>query len=190
MMRGNFFNPATLNGIWLAGDYSGEAILKSVRIPVENDTVPDGSGQAITTKEMSRMFQLIHTQKGLSTISDATDKAASRTELHALLQAEGSWFQNTTAGVTISVPIFFTVDCAKVGIGTLGPIGSGGPNVYSEGSGDKWKTPAEVTAFNSKFSRKLTGDFVVCWQNLYQLENRIDSLTTIVNNAIRNFLTQ
>src|SRR6185436_16217248 len=77
MMRGKFFTEAAanglgpLNGIWLAGDYSEETILKSVRVPVDNDTVPDGSGQATTTKEMCRMFQLLHVEEGLTHVTDA-----------------------------------------------------------------------------------------------------------------------
>jgi hypothetical protein len=190
MMRGNFFSEATLKGVWLAGDYSQESILKSVRVPVENDIVPGGSGQAITTKEMSRMFQLIHTKQGLSHVTDVSEKAAGNKGMHDILITEGSFFFGANTTVNISVPPKFSNDCAKVGIGTLGPIGTPGPSVISEGDVMKWSNNAEVTNFNTKYKRKLTGDFALCWQNMYQPNAHFDALVRILNTSIQNFLTQ
>ena len=92
-----------MNGIWLAGDYSGEQILKSVRVPVANDTVPGGSGQAITTKEMSRMFYLVHTGQGFSHVADAAERAAANEDMHNVLLLQGSFFQNNTSTVHLTV---------------------------------------------------------------------------------------
>ncbi len=192
VMRGNFFDPdpAKLNGIWLAGDYSGESILKSVRVPVTNDNVPGGSGQAITTKEMSRMFQVIHTEQGLSHVTDAVEKAAGNQDMHAILATEGSFFQNTTSTVHITVIPKFSKHCAKVGIGPLGTIGTPGPNAISEGAVMQWTDTGEITAFNTKFEKNLTGDFAICWQNTYPPNAHFDALVRILNSSILNFLTQ
>jgi hypothetical protein len=192
MIRGKFFDPAAakLNGIWLAGDYSEEKILKSVRIPVENDTVPGGSGQAITTKEMSRMFYLVHEGKGFSHVTDAAERTAANEGMHAILQAQGSFFQDTTTTVDLTVIPAFSDDCSKVGIGTLGPIGTPGPRVISEGAVMLWSHDTQVAAFNTKNKRKLTGDFVLCWQNMYHPHSHFDALVRIINTAILDFLTQ
>lgn len=190
MIRGNFFAPDTLNGIWLAGDYSGESILKSVRIPVENDTVAGGSGQAITTKEMSRMFYLIHTGLGFSHVTDAVERTASNQEMHAILQTEGSWFFGPNDTVQITVTPNFSKDCAKVGLGNLGTIATPGPSVVSEGAVMKWNSITAVTDFNTKNQRKLTGDFALCWQNMYRPNVHFNALVRIFNTSILNFLTQ
>jgi len=195
MLRGKFFDPdpTKLNGIWLAGDYSGEGILRSVRVPVENDTVPGGSGQAITTKEMSRMLYLVHTGKGFSHVTDATERTAANEGMHAILMAQGGSFffdPRPERLIHLTVTPNFSDHCAKVGIGTLGPIGTPGPSVISEGTVMKWTNTTEVSSFNTKFSRKLTGDFALCWQNMYQPDSHFDALVRIINASILNFLTQ
>jgi hypothetical protein len=192
MILGNFFNPdpATLNGIWLAGDYSKEKSLKSVRVPVENDTVVGGSGQAITTKEMSRMFYLIHTEQGFSRVTDPVERAAANKGIHDILATEGSFFQNTTSTLHISVTPSFSKHCAKVGIGTLGPLSSPGPKVISEGDAMTWADNSQISTFNTKFKRQLTGDFALCWQNMYPPDPHFDALVRILNNTIQNFLSQ
>ncbi len=190
LMRGGFFNPNTLTGIWLAGDYSKEVSLESIRVPCLNDTVPAGSGQAITTKEMSRMFFVIHTKQAYPYVSDSAIRVNSNEGAHNILKSQVSWFINTTPGVAITVPIPFTVDCTKVGIGGLGPVKTPGAAVYSEAEVLVWTDTSQVTNFNTKFTRQLTGEFVVCWQNLYQLEQRINPLITMINSAIQKFLAQ
>ena len=193
LMKGGFFNPdpAALNGIWLAGDYSGEASVKSVRVPVENDVVPGGSGQAITTKEMSRMFYLVHTAQGYPHIGDPTERAAANKGIHDILATEGSFFQNTTSTLHISESPLFTKHCAKVGIAPLGPL-SHPANVeaISEGDVEKWTDQSQITAFNTKFRRALTGDFALCWQNMYPPNSHFDALVRVINTTIKNFLTQ
>ncbi len=192
MIRGKFFDPdpAKLNGIWLAGDYSGETILKSVRVPVENDTVPAGSGQAITTREMSRMFYLFHAGMGFSHVTDAAERSAANRGAHAILMTQGSFFLHDNTTVKITVTPGFSDHCAKVGIGTLGPIGTPGPTVISEGAVMTWADDTEIDTFNTKFTRKLTGDFVLCWQNMYQPHSHFDALVRIINTSIANFLIQ
>jgi hypothetical protein len=196
MIRGKFFTEAAagglgpLNGVWLAGDYSGETNLKSVRVPVENDTVPDGSGQATTTKEMCRMFQLLHVEEGLTHVTDATEKAAANKGAHDILITEGSFFQNGTSTVQITVTPAFTKHCAKVGIGLLGPIATPGPKVISEGAVMKWTDAAEVAKFNEDHGRSLTGDFALVWQNMYPPNSHFDALVRLLNSAIQKFLTQ
>jgi hypothetical protein len=192
MIRGNFFDPAPtkLNGIWLAGDYSGEQITKSVRVPVENDTVPGGSGQAITTKEMSRMFLLAHTGQGFSHVTDAAERAAANQGMHAILISEGSFFFDANSTVNITVQPLFSKHCAKVGIGVLGPIGASGPLVISEGDVMSWNSTTETADFNEKYKRKLTGDFALCWQNMYPPNPHFDALVRIINTSISSFLTQ
>jgi hypothetical protein len=192
MIRGNFFDPdpAQLNGIWLAGDYSGEQILKSVRVPVANDTVAGGSGQAITTKEMSRMFYLVHAGQGFSHVTDATERTAANQGTHAILRTQGSFFEDTTSTVDITVTPEFSAHCAKVGIGTLGPIGTPGPRVISEGAVMIWIDDTQIDTFNTTFKRKLTGNFVLCWQNMYHPHSHFDALVRIINASILNFLSQ
>jgi len=192
LMRGAFFDPdpTKLNGIWLAGDYSGEQILQSVRVPVANDTVPGGSGQAITTRQMSRMLFLVHTNNGFSHVTEAAERTAANQDMHAILMTQASFFENSTSTVRLTVSPLFSRDCAKVGIGTLGPLDTPGPPVISEGAVMYWANETQVAGFNTKFRRKLNGDFVLCWQNTYHPDSHFDALVRIINTSIRNFLTQ
>jgi len=190
LMTEHFFDPNTLNGIWLAGDYTGETVMKSVRVPVDNDTVPGGSGQATTAREMSRMFQLIHTQKTLSHIADTAERDAGNQGMHTLIQAAPWWYDNNTSTVHITEPLKFSRDCAKIGVGPLGKSGEGGPSVVSLGHVVTWDHESQTTNFNAKFKRALTGDFAICWQNMYEPFSHFDSLMRIMNNSIEQFLTQ
>jgi hypothetical protein len=192
MMKGNFFDAGALTGIWLAGDYSKEKSLKSVRIHAGNDIVAGGSAQTINTKEMTRMFYLIHTGQAYPHITDLTERNTAIAGAHAILKSQISWFTRTGSpdDVKITVSIPFTVDCAKVGIGALGPVDNPGAPVYSEGEILVWTGAAQVTAFNTKYKRKLTGEFAVCWQNLYQLEKQGDPLVRLIGSAINDFLIQ
>ena len=194
LKKGNLFDEPSLNGVWLAGDYSGEGATipggwKSVRVPVVNDTVPGGSGQAITTKKMSEIFYLLHTGRGYPHITDTTERAAANGGAHAILKTEGSFFFDPSF-ITITASPEFSNDCAKVGIGTLGPIGVGGPSVISEGDVMSWDDTAAVAKFNTKYNRKLTGDFALCWQNMYKPDSHFDELIKLINKTIKDFLAQ
>lgn len=200
LKKGNLFDEPSLNGVWLAGDYSGEGTqipggLKSVRVPVVNDTVPGGSGQAITTKKMSEIFMLLHNGKASPHIADAGERSDANGGAHAILQTEGSFFFDVatpthTPFIHITAVPNFSRDCAKVGIGTLGPIGVGGPSVISEGDVMKWGDPGAISTFNTKYHRKLTGDFALCWQNMYKPDNHFDVLIKLINQTIAGFLAQ
>lgn len=192
LIKGNFFNPDPnkLNGIWLAGDYSGEGILKSVRVPVENDTVSGGSGQATTTKEMSRMFHLIHTETALLHVTDSVEKAEANLQMHDFINRAPWWFDNNTSTVNITETLKFTRHCAKIGVGPLGKSGEGGPEVVSLGNVVTWISDPQIGSFNTKYQRTLTGDFAICWQNMYKPFSHFDSLVRLMNNSIENFLTQ
>ena len=197
MMRSHFFDadPAKLNGIWLAGDYSGD-LPKAQRLPVErvpvvNDTVPGGSAQAITTKEMSRMFRFVHSHSGFSHVIDSAERDAANQDMHAILKTQGSFFGD---GSTFAEAIKFSAHCAKVGIGSLGPVDTPGPQVYSEGAVMIWTTspppPTSIDTFNTANQRGATGRFVLVWQNLYSSNTSWDALARIVNGTIENFLVQ
>lgn len=198
LMNGGFFdrNASPPTGIWLAGDYSGETITKSVRTPVRNDTVAGGSGQAITTKEMARMFNLLHRGQAYPHVTDAGDRVDANTGAHQILQTEGSFFFDTRPErqMHLTETPGFAKDCAKVGIGSLGKLkpggGTDGPSVFSEGAVMKWNTPAQITAFNSAKQRSLSGFFALVWQNMYEGPGRWDALVRIINGSIQNFLTQ
>jgi hypothetical protein len=193
LMAGGFFDPATSKGIWLAGDYSGGQATPTIRVPVDNDTVPGGSGQAITTEQMSRMFRLVHMGEAYPHVADAAERAAANNGMHAILQHEGSFFFSSNSTVQISVTPSFTNECAKVGIGPLGPLQAGGGsglNTISEGSVMVWGNASEVTAFNTAKQRNLTGDFALVWQNMYPPNAHFDALVRVVNKSIQRFLTQ
>jgi hypothetical protein len=200
LMKGGFFNPATEKGIWLAGDYSGGKITPTIRVPVENDTVVGGSGQAITTERMSEMFRLIHLGEAYSHVADATERAAANTGAHRILEAQSGsfFFDGTMPGLpefTFASPTSPTGrHCVKVGIGSLGDLkpdgATTGPPVYSEGAVFTWSAAAETSAFNTSKSRSLSGDFVLVWQNLYDAPPRWRALVKVVNTTIKNFLTQ
>ena len=192
LIKANFFDPNSLTGIWLAGDYSKEKSLKSVRIPSGNDTVPGGSAQTINTEEMTRMFYLIHTGQAYPHVTDAAARAASNAGAHAIIIAQASWLTLTGSAddLAITVPIPFTVHCTKVGIGALGPVAIPGAPVYSEGEILLWSDAAQITTFNTNYKRKLTGEFAVVWQNLYKLELHGDPLVRIIGSTINNFLNQ
>jgi hypothetical protein len=190
LMKGNFFDPNALNGIWLAGDYTGETVMKSVRVPVSNDTVPGGSGQATTTKEMSRLFQLIHSNTALPHVTDTAERDEANTGMHDLIQQAPWWFENDNSTVHITETPAFSRDCAKIGVGPLGKSGEGGPEVVSLGNVVLWKSNAQIGAFNTKYNRELTGEFAICWQNMYKPASHFDSLVRLMNNTIEKFLTQ
>ena len=194
LKKGNLFDEPSLNGVWLAGDYSGEGATisggwKSVRVPVVNDTVVGGSGQAITTKKMSEIFYQLHTGRGYPHIIETAERTAANGGAHAILQTEGSFFFDPSF-ITITESPVFSRDCAKVGIGTLGPIGVGGPSVISEGDVMSWDDTAAITTFNTKYQRKLTGDFALCWQNMYKPDSHFDELIKLINKTIKDFLAQ
>jgi hypothetical protein len=193
LMKGGFYDPATKKGIWLAGDYSGATITPTVRVPVDNDSVPDGSGQAMTTEQMSRMFRLVHLGKAFTHVKDAAEQVAANTDMHALLASQGSFFFGSNATVQISETPAFTKDCAKVGIGKLGPLVNPPPNaprVISEGSVMHWADATQLSDFNRDFKRTLTGDFVLVWQNVYHPNAHFDALIRVVNTCIEKFLKQ
>jgi len=189
LMKAGYFDESTLTGIWLAGDYSKEHSLKSVRVPSVNDIVPGGSAQNITTKEMSRMFYMLHTGQAYSHVTDEIERTKANNGAHAVIKDQISWL-TPAGGIPFTVPVPFTVHCTKVGIGALGPVDSPGAPVYSEGEILVWSDGSQVDAFNTKYKRKLTGEFAVCWQNLYQLDPKVNGLITVISSAIENFLTQ
>jgi hypothetical protein len=204
LMKGGFFNAATEKGIWLAGDYSGGTITDTVRMPVENDTVVGGSGQALTTEQMSRMFRLFHLGEAYPHVTDAAERGAANTGAHTILETHLSFFFDTRPGrqMHLTVAPDFTKDygtppdrrhCIKVGIGRLGPLVNGqptGPSVFSEAAVFTWNNSAEKDAFNTSKVRSLTGEFILVWQNMYHSDPRWDALVRVVNTTIKNFLTQ
>ncbi len=215
LMRGRFFEPDEtkpdgLHGLWLAGDYSGDLPkaqrLPVSRVPVLNDTVAGGSAQAMTTREMSRMFREVHLKEAYGHIPDSGERANANQGVHAILQSQLSFFFDTgdDAQMTLTeTPAFSNVidpadpsktHCAKVGIGSLGDIkptgGTTGPSVFSEGAVMRWNAIAEKNVFNTSKSRQLTGEFVLVWQNMYHKNSRWDALVRVVNTTIKNFLTQ
>jgi hypothetical protein len=192
MIRSNFFDsdPSKLNGIWLAGDYSGDlpAVqrLAVKRVPVVNDSDPDGGAQAITTKEMSRMFRLMHSKTGFAHITDPAERDAANQDMHDILTPGDSFGPSP-----YPVPGKFSRHCGKVGIGNLGPVDTPGPRVFSEGSVMRWTTPPTlVGSFNTTRSRSLTGDFVLVWQGLYGQGTSWNAMVRLVTSAMENFLTQ
>lgn len=192
MMRSAFFDPdpTKLNGIWLAGDYSGDLPaaqrLAVSRVPVINDSVPGGGAQAITTKEMSRMFRLMHSKTGFAHITDATERDAANQGMHDILTSGDSFSPSPYPS-----PGKFSRHCGKVGIGTLGPIDTPGPSVFSEGSVVQWTTPPTlVGSFNTAHSRNLSGDFVLVWQNLFDQGTSWSAMARLVTSAMENFLKQ
>jgi hypothetical protein len=189
LMRSGFYDPTTRNGIWLAGDYSGDLPasqrLAVSRVPVVNDDVPGGGAQAITTKQMSRMFRLIHSQTGYSHITDQTERDAANQGIHDVL----------TTGDRLGPSPYpqgkFSSHCGKVGIGNRGPVDTPGPSVLSEGSIVRWTAPPTlVGAFNAAHSRNLSGEFVLVWQNLFDNPAASKALGRLVTSAMENFLNQ
>jgi hypothetical protein len=192
MMGAGFFDPdpAKLNGIWLAGDYSGDLPaaqrLAVSRVPVVNDSVPGGGAQAITTRQMSRMFRLMHSKTGFAHITDATERDAANQGMHDIL-TPGDSFEPSP----YPAPGQFSRHCGKVGIGTLGPVDTPGPSVFSEGSVVHWTTPPTlVSSFNTNHARNLSGDFVLVWQNLFGQGTSWSAMARLVTSAMENFLKQ
>ncbi|HZP85667.1 MAG TPA: hypothetical protein VFB54_02535 [Burkholderiales bacterium] len=190
MMRSGFYDPTTRKGIWLAGDYSGDIKDKALRLPVSrvpvvNDDVPEGGAQAITTKQMSRMFHLIHSQTGFSHITDQTERDAANQGIHDVLTP------GDRLGPSPYPPGKFFSHCGKVGIGTRGPVDKPGASVLSEGSIVQWTAPPTlVGAFNTDHSRNLSGEFVLVWQNLFDQPTAKSALGRLVTSTMENFLNQ
>ena len=190
LMRSGFYDPTTRSGIWLAGDYSGDLPaaqrLAVSRVPVVNDNVPGGGAQAITTKQMSRMFRLMHSKTGFAHITDATERDAANQDMHDILTSGDSFSPSPYPS-----PGKFSRHCGKVGIGNLGPVDTPGPSVFSEGSVVQWTTPPTlVGAFNTAHSRNLSGHFVLVWQNLFGQGTSWDAMVRLVTSAMENFLKQ
>lgn len=190
LMRSGFYDPTTRNGIWLAGDYSGDLPaaqrLAVSRVPVVNDNVPGGGAQATTTKQMSTMFHHMHLKTGFAHIADATERDAANQDMHDILTSGDSFSPSPYPS-----PGKFSRHCGKVGIGNLGPVDTPGLSVFSEGSVVQWTTPPTlVGAFNTAHSRNLSGDFVLVWQNLFGQGTSWDAMVRLVTSAMENFLKQ
>ena len=132
---------------------------------------------------------MLHTGQAYSHVSDDTERTRANNGAHNVIKAQVSWL-TPDGGINITVQVPFTVHCTKEGIGALGPVATPGAPVYSEGEILIWSDDSQITAFNAKYKRKLTGEFASCWQNLYLPDPKINGLITVISSAIENFLTQ
>jgi hypothetical protein len=139
------------NGIWFAGDYTNGAN-PTARVNSDNDQL---AAQVTTTKQMLRVFALIRLHKLVT--QDGNDVRMNT--LLGLAAALGGWFHFGPLSPPAVQP--FDLVLSKIG---RGPLKAGG-ETFSEAQVLKWTgagmtTPAPAT-------KGLTGEFVVCWQNLH-----------------------
>jgi hypothetical protein len=155
---GGFYNKNTTNGIWLAGDYSGQAkIWPYIRIGCVNDT---DTAQGTTTYQMARWFSELYAH----TVVDYP----STLEMLGLLRETvvgpiHECFIDRAANYN---SLSYVVTHTKVGLGPLkGPPAGRGGQVWSEASILRRKRDNHF--------------FAVAWQNMFspgfhELANAID----------------
>ncbi|HEX8107112.1 MAG TPA: hypothetical protein VF516_05250 [Kofleriaceae bacterium] len=153
-----FFDPATNNGIWLAGDYIGN--YPYFRINSVNDGLV---AQAVTTRRLAQMYTLLHDGTLVGGISSSEMR-----DLLAKAVAVPEVFINRASGLN------FTVTHTKVGLGPLKPKNGVIDNVYSEAS-ILQHTPS---------GRK----FVAVWQNFVSGSDGFDPIGHVVRDTIDAFL--
>ena len=144
LMKAGFYDAATSNGIWLAGDYTFGAN-PTATIHSDNDQLV---AQATTTRKMLRVFALIEMNKLV--VQDGNN--ARMRALLALAASHGGFFRlyNPPSGKP------FTLELSKIGVGPL----KTNVSTFSEGQLLNWtRIPPNPV------SKGLTGRFVVCWQN-------------------------
>jgi hypothetical protein len=150
LIKAGFYdkNPPTPNGIWLAGDYS-EGSHPYARVNSQNDKLV---AQATTTRQMLRVFALIRLNK---LVTQDGNNARMKTLL-ALAASHGGWFHFGPLSPPANQP--FDLVLSKIG---RGPLKKGG-ETFSEAQLLRWTS----TTMPAPATKGLTGDFVVCWQNL------------------------
>lgn len=170
LIKGGFFHPPASRGIWLAADFVGGT-------RVEIDSVNDGKvAQATTSQKMALLFAAIQ-------LGGLVDPDSSREMKELLAEAhtvDSAWVSRFGARK-------FDIAGVKVGVANLKPnTPPMGPNVYSEGLLLKWNADPTPLPHN------LTGDIVVCWQNLRRpaFGTGVPAIAEIIEKAYSNFLKQ
>jgi hypothetical protein len=169
LMKGGFYNPASSNGIWLAGDYTGfDANPSSVaRIMTQNDGL---AAQVTTTKQMLRLVQLInsnHPQMLIDTTNPMKGLLGSAAALGGFLRQE-----------LLGTDPPFLLELSKIGVGPLkAPVGM---STYSEVQFMKWtQNPPDLVVNGVK------DEFFVCWQNLQQPgTSRVKAIVEVITRTL------
>lgn len=167
LIKAGFFVPGTMNGIWFAGDYTSTDASPSpvARVNSENDKL---AAQVTTTKEMMRVFALIHLNKLVT-------QDGNNARMRALLAKAanlGGWFHFAPLSPPANQP--FDLIQSKIG---RGPLKKGG-ETFSEGQLLRWTSPTTATPA----SKGLTGFFAVCWQNL-----QLDKIGGVVDVCAKTY---
>lgn len=197
-----FFDPGSMKGIWLAGDYIEDwcpAATKAkrqafVRIDTENDCDQTqhppfcGSAQNTTSKQMARFVLKIITKE----LVDPDSSGEMRDLLHeAEAVGDISFLDDHPGRSTGAIPRQFDIEGTKIGQGPIKTDPDRGPiEVRSEGMIIKWKFSPSDPELKKKFDhRKLTGEVAVCWQNLTNHINT-DGLIELLNKSVSKFVKQ
>ncbi|KUL46057.1 hypothetical protein ADL22_11130 [Streptomyces sp. NRRL F-4489] len=166
LANAGLFDPATNQGIWLAGTFKGA--FPAVRVPSVND---GPSAQATTTIDMTRFLALVI--EGATLDARSVDGiAADMRGLLADAQSTGdASFMTTGARMGIDgLGAGFTITHCKVGVGGLTNDG-------------------EVASEATVLSHDASGQqFLVVWQNLRNLVDRHNAMAFLVRRTMLNFL--
>ncbi|MCK7622301.1 hypothetical protein MUU72_04035 [Streptomyces sp. RS10V-4] len=168
LARAGLFDPNTNQGIWLAGTFTGA--FPAVRVPSVND---GPSAQATTTIDMTRLLALLI--EGATLDARSVDGiAGDMRDLLAEAQSVGdASFLTTGARQGIDgLGAGFTLTHSKIGLGPLNsPAGS--------------TVASEATVLSHDASGQ---QFLVCWQNLLNLNDRHNAMAFLVRRTLLNFL--
>lgn len=187
---GTTWNTSTPKGIWLAGTYIEPTCfnvsknLPYVRITTTNDcgqTNTCGSAQNTSSREMARFFLKI-------LVGQSKGESASQGMFNLLSEAQAGVDTSFVSRVT-SIPLLFSVEGVKIGIGPLKPDPERTPTILSEGIIINWDI-ADASEQKKWDDMNLTGKAAICWQNLNNKKSLIPGIAKVINQTISKFINQ
>ena len=169
LMKAGLYDAGSSDGIWLAGDYSFGAD-PYARVQSVNDQL---AAQVTTTRKMLRLFALV--EKKLLVRQDNND-AAMRVLL-AKAASHGGFFRLYNP----MQPKPWTLELSKIGIGPLKTK----VDVSSESQLLRWTNNPPL----NPAAKGLTGDFMVCWQNLRGDIGQLAGVVEVFRDTFTKVLT-
>jgi hypothetical protein len=170
LTSGGFFNPATQQGLWLAGTFIGGGF-PPVRITSINDGLV---AQAMTCFDMANLYALLFEKTTID--SGGHDKICG--EMLGLLAAttlgqDPSWMKAGARPDITGLDGAFSITHTKIGLGPLKPE-NGGFEVASD---------ASIVQHNPTGKK-----FITAWQNVRNDISSLNGASFLVERAIKNFL--
>lgn len=180
-IKAGFYKPSLTQGIWLAGDYSNNANPYAF-IRSDND---GQSAFVTTTRQIARLFALIQLKKLVHDQGTGFALGSSSMKMQDLLKnALKSWLILDWTRTNLEIRLF-NVTQVKIGVGPL----KSKQSVYSEGFIAKWGMGEEEEERKLR-NHNLTGEFVVCWQNLRaaEISTHFNGVADVIETTFSRFL--